>query len=108
EGLSGAVGVGVGKVGSHPAGAQALVGLDAVVDAGGGERVVEPPLHLVGERGVLDRACHVDARLHARRQQVRAVGRVVGQVAAVESGGGGDAIGEMAGRRQRKPAAHAV
>ena len=66
-------------------------------------------LHVVGERRVLHGARDVDLRpRHARRQQVRAVGRVGRQVRAVKRRGGRDTIRVMARRRQREPAAHAV
>jgi hypothetical protein len=47
-------------IAKHPA-VLGRVGLDLVVDAGTGERILESCLRLVGERLILDRARDVDA-----------------------------------------------
>ena len=58
----GAIRVVNGHVGGHPAVAEPGVSLDAMVDAGGGQRVVEAALHVVGKRSVLHRAGDVNLR----------------------------------------------
>ena len=95
---------------SRPSRAASLRRSDAMVDARRAVSAsVEAALHLVGKRRVLHGARDVDLRAgHARRQQVRAVRRVVREVRPVKRSGGRDAIRVMARRRQREPAAHAV
>src|SRR5262245_53928723 len=85
EGLPVALGGGRvvgGRVAKDPA-VLGGIGFDGVVDAGLRERVLEASLHVVEERGIVDRTRNVDARLHFGRQEMRARRQIRGEAGTV-------------------------